>query len=177
MKPPFGSRCLALLPVLLMALVSWRAAAETKAVVVAATENLYARPDETGPVDSQAILGERVVVLESAVGFAKVRTPDGNAAWIPERSLRRGDAPPAEGTKVARVTSNFAHVYGSPSFTAAKPLLSAPVGARTIFLEDEEKSGFSWVRVALPDGRIGFVARPDVAVLPFEEESPSSFPF
>lgn len=146
------------------------------AVVVAGTENLYVRPDETGPIDSQAVLGERVEVLEDAAGFAKVRTADGNVAWIPERSLRRGDAPPVAGAKVARVTSNFAHVYPSPSFTKARPLLSAPVGARMVFLEGEENAGFLWVRVLLPDRRIGFVARPEVALLPVEEKLPLRSP-
>lgn len=151
-------------------------ASPVAAVVVAGTENLYVRPDETGPVDSQAVLGERVEVLEDAAGFAKVRTADGNVAWIPERSLRRGDAPPAAGAMVARVTSNFAHVYVAPSFTKQKPLFSAPVGAKMIFLEGEEKDGFKWVRVALPDGRVGYVAGPDVALLPFEEKLPLRSP-
>ena len=146
------------------------------AVVTAAIENLYVRPDETGPVDSQAILGDRVEVLEQTAGFARARTADGSTAWIPERSIRRGDVPPAAGATVARVTSNFAHVYSSPSFTRARPLLTALVGAKTIFLEGEEKDGFEWVRVALPDGRIGFIAKPDVALLPFEETPPLRSP-
>jgi beta-lactamase class A len=149
------------------------------AVVVAGTENLYVRPDETGPVDSQAVLGERVEVLEDAAGFARVRTADGNVAWIPERSLRRGQAPPGAGAKVALVTSNFANVYSSPSFTSARPLLIAPVGARmgfSDFLEGKGGEPYSWVRVALPDGRRGFVAARDVAVLPFEESPPLRSP-
>jgi beta-lactamase class A len=152
------------------------------AVVTAAVQDLFTRPDETSPVDDQVILGERVEVLEDAAGFAKVRTAAGETAWIPERSLRRGDAAPTAthaGARGARVTSNFAHVYASPSFTKQKPLLTAPIGARMVFsdfLEGREKEGksggadsYSWVRVALPDGRIGFVAARDVALLPFEE--------
>ena len=152
-------------------------ASPSHAVVTAGIENLYAGPDETGPVDSQAILGERVVVLEQTAGFAKVRTADGNTAWIPERALRRGDLPKPD--RVARVTSNFAHVYSSPSFTAARPLLTAPVGARmgvSHFLEGKGDESYSWVHVALPDGREGYVARPDVALLPFEENPPLRSP-
>ncbi|MFI5182106.1 MAG: serine hydrolase [Thermoanaerobaculia bacterium] len=152
------------------------------AVVTAATEYLHVRPDETSPVDDQVILGERVTVLEDAAGFGKVRTAAGKIAWIPERALRRGDPPPVAGAKLARVTSNFAHIYSSPSFTKARPLLSAPVGARMDFLdflEGKEGESYSWVHVALPDGREGFVAARDVALLPFEEilplESPSSW--
>ncbi|HQR46284.1 MAG TPA: serine hydrolase, partial [Thermoanaerobaculia bacterium] len=150
--------------------------APVPAVVTAATENLYARPDETGPVDSQAILGEPLQALETTAGFARVRTADGNTAWIPERSIRRGAPTPPPTGRVARVTSNFAHVYASPSFTAARPLLTAPVGSRMGFLEREERAGFSWMRVSLPDGRVGFVAQPDVALLPFDETPPLRSP-
>jgi beta-lactamase class A len=135
------------------------------AVVTAAVQDLFTRPDETSSVDDQVILGERVEILEDTAGFARVRTAAGEVAWIPERALRRGDAPAA--AKVARVTSNFAHIYATPSFTKQKPLLTAPVGAQMIFsdfLEGKEDETYSWVRVSLPDGREGFIAARDVEV-------------
>jgi beta-lactamase class A len=164
----------------------------TTAVVVAAVQDLFVRPDETSSVDDQAILGDRVTVLEDAAGFAKVRTTAGEVAWIPERALRRGAGAeaPAKGAKVARVTSNFAHVYASPSFTKQKPLLTAPVGARMEvedFLEGEEGKEptagratdvYSWVRVHLPDWRDGYVSARDVewsaADTPLSKKSSSS---
>jgi beta-lactamase class A len=152
-------------------------APQKTAVVTAAVQDLFMRPDETSPVDDQVILGERVEILEDASGFARVRTAAGEVAWIPERALRRGEAAAPADAKVARVTSNFAHVYGSPSFTAAKPLLSAPVGATLVseeFSEGKESGasdGYSWAKVRLPDGRVGFIARRDVFLLPFEESS------
>jgi beta-lactamase class A len=151
-------------------------ARSSHAVVAAGTENVYVRPDETGPVESQAVLGERVEVLEETAGFSRVRTADGDVGWIPARSLRRGDAPPAAGAMGARVTSNFAHVYGVPSFTVARPLLTAPLGATMVYLDGEKRGGFEWARVALPDGRTGFVARPDVAVSRFDENPPLGSP-
>ena len=146
------------------------------AVVAVAVQDLFVRPDETSSVDDQVILGDRVELLEDAAGFAKVRTAAGEVAWIPERALHRAFPAAATSAKIARVISNFAHVYSSPSFTRSRPLLSVPVGARMIFLEGEEKDGFEWVRVALPDGRIGFVARPDVALSSFEETPPLRSP-
>ena len=148
------------------------------AVVIAPVQDLFTRPDETSSVDDQVILGDRVEVLEDAAGFAKVRTAAGEVAWIPERALRRGDAAAPAGAKVARVTSNFAHVYAAPSFTKQKPLLTAPVGATlgfSDFLEGKEGQAHAWVRVALPDGREGYVAARDVSLLPFKE-TPSSSP-
>ena len=151
------------------------------AVVTAAVQDLYARPDETSSVDDQVILGERVEILEDTAGFARVRTAAGEVAWIPERALRRGEAPAAAGAKVARVTSNFAHIYPTPSFTEQKPLLTVPVGATMSFLDflegkEKEDAGFSWVRVSLPDGREGFVAARDVVLLPFSENLPLRSP-
>ncbi len=158
------------------------------AVVVTAVQDLFVRPDETSSVDDQAILGDRVAVLESAAGFARVRTAAGEDVWIPERALRRGEAPaqPAPGSKLAHVTSNFAHVYATPSFTSARPLLTAPVGvtfAVEDFLEGEEGKPaaaghaadvYSWVKVRLPDRRIGFVARRDVTLFTLKENLPLS---
>ncbi|MEO8587642.1 MAG: SH3 domain-containing protein, partial [Acidobacteriota bacterium] len=156
------------------------------AVIVVAVQDLFVRPDETSSVDDQVILGDRVEILEDAAGFAKVRTPAGEVAWIPERALRRGEEPqaPAPGAKIARVTSNFAHVYATPSFTKQKPLLTAPVGAG-MEIEDflEGKEGrphaaappgevYSWVKVRLPDGRTGFVAARDVSLFTFKENLP-----
>jgi beta-lactamase class A len=155
-------------------------APQKTAVVTAAIQDLFMRPDETSPVDDQVILGERVEILEDASGFARVRTAAGEVAWIPERALRRGEAAAPADAKVARVTSNFAHVYASASFTKLKPLLTAPVGATMAFSDSlEGKEGgasetYSWVKVLLPDGRSGWVAARDVSLFPFEESSSSS---
>jgi beta-lactamase class A len=155
-------------------------APQMAAVVVAAVQDLFTRPDETSSVDDQVVLGDRVEILEGAAGFAKVRTAAGEVAWIPERALRRGDAPTAPpGAKVARVTSNFAHVYASPSFTKQKPLLTAPVGTVldfSDFLEGKEGDAYSWIRVWLPDRRSGYIAARDVSLLPFSENPPLRSP-
>jgi beta-lactamase class A len=154
---------------------------------VSAVQDLYVRPDETSSVDDQLILGDRVTVLEDVAGFAKVRTAAGEVAWIPERSIRRstGADAPAKDARVAHVTSNFAHVYTSPSFTKQKPLLTAPIGVMLSedFLEGEEGGTgasrhttgvYSWVRVRLPDARVGWVAARDVSLFTFKENPSSS---
>ncbi len=152
-------------------------AGQKTAVITSPVQDLFTRPDETSSVDDQVILGERVEILEDTAGFARVRTAAGEVAWIPERALRRGEGAAPASARIARVTSNFAHVYASPSFTKQKPLLTVPVGgmmAFSDFLEGKEKetAAYSWVRIVLPDGRAGFVASRDVALLPFEEDLP-----
>jgi beta-lactamase class A len=147
---------------------------ETPAVVVGAVENLYLRPDETSPVDDQVILGESVTVVETTAGFARVRTRSGNAAWIPERALRRGASAPAG--RVARVLSPLAHAYASPDFTEARPLLTAPLGARLELVESVALDGHDWAKVALPDGRVAFVAGADVAIEDADAKRPLASP-
>jgi beta-lactamase class A len=133
-----------------------------RALVAGAVENLYERPDEASPVENQAILGESLEVLETTAGFAKVRSISGSEAWIPERAIRRG----VELTgRVAEVLANTAHVYPSASFTASRPLLTAPLGARASVAETLEAGGHGWVRVTLPDGRAGFLAEADVRIV------------
>jgi len=152
---------LTLVPLGLPRLPAAEAGTAQRALVVGAVENLYERPDETSPVDNQAILGESLDVLETTAGFARVRTTSGAVAWIPERAIRREVE---LGGRVAEVRSNGAHVYATPSFTEARPLLTAPLGSRVAVAETFDRNGHTWVRVALPDSRSGFLAWPDVRV-------------
>lgn len=140
------------------------AAAPTTAVVVAPVENVYLRPDETSPVDDQAILGETVTVLEETAGFARVSGDDGVAGWIPERSLRRGEVP--RGSRLLEVTSPTAHLYREPDVTRSRPLMTAPLGATFGLVEELEREGHPWYRVVLPDGRPAFVARTEAEPIP-----------
>src|SRR5262249_22301299 len=121
-----------------------------RAVVSDGVANLYVRPDETAPVDDQAVLGEDVEILEETAGFARVKTEDGNVAWIPERALRRGVAPRA---RQVEVTSPWAPLYASADFTRSRPLLDAPLGARLAVEDETATEGHRWWRVRLPDGR------------------------
>src|SRR5205085_2346348 len=95
--------------------------------------------------------------------FARVRAEDANAAWIPERALRRGV--PAAARSI-EVTSPWAHVYAAPDFAGTRPLLTAPLGARAAFEEDVAVEGHAWWRVRLPDGRRAFLAKEDAVLAP-----------
>jgi beta-lactamase class A len=153
----------AMLPLLawLLAAAAAPVGVPSSAVVSDPIANLYERPDETSSVDDQAVLGESVDVLEETAGFARVTTADGNTAWIPERSIRRGAA--ASG-RAFEITSPWAHLYATPDFTRERPLLTAPMGARLAVEESVVTEGHGWWRVALPDGRRAFIAKEDVAL-------------
>ncbi len=159
---------------LVAALLGAQSKAPEMAVVIGAVEDLYLRPDVTAPVDDQAVLGEVVQVVESTAGFARVNMASGNVAWIPERAIRRGIA--GENARFAHVTSLSAHVYGSPSFTAARPLLTAPLGSRMRMVRVFEAGGHEWAEVRLPDERAGYVAAADVALRDPEQPFPLGVP-
>ncbi len=144
------------------------AARPATSVVLSAVENVYLRPDETGPVDDQVILGDRLDVVEETAGFTRIRKPEGGMGWLPSRALLRTPAedtvaPETEGG-IAEVLSPWAHVYRDPDFTSARPLLTLPLGARVRVRRELAKGGHEWIEALLPDGRRGFVARPDLEI-------------
>ncbi len=152
-------------PLLLAGLGAAAEAPSATAVVLGAVENIYERPDETSAVDNQAILGESLEVVRQTAGFAQVRTKSGAVGWIPERAIRRrGDheARRDENDRVATIHSPLAHVYVAPSFTSARPLLTAPIGAQLAVDREFSEGGHAWLAVRLPGGRAGYVAAPDV---------------
>ena len=131
------------------------------AVVIVPVANLLTRPEVAAPVDDQAILGDAVETTRTEGRFLFVKTRSGSRGWIEATSVRPGPADPS--AERLEVTSNLAHVYREPSFTASAPLVTAPLGARLGGLRTLEKEGYVWQEVLLPDGRTGFVAGEDVA--------------
>lgn len=124
-------------------------------VAVAPVENLYARPDETSEVWDQAILGERLAIVEETKGFTRVRKPEGSEGWLPSRALVVGTPRDKEAGAgdLAEVSSNTAHVYREPDATSSRPVATLPLGARVAVVRRFEEKNHSWAEVALPDGR------------------------
>jgi cell wall-associated NlpC family hydrolase len=132
------------------------------AVVLPPVVNLFARPDPSSPVVSQATLGTMVTVLDEARGFDLVETPDRYRGWIRSVALRplsgRGAGYPAAGR--AFLVRNFmCQIYRERDVTSASPLTAAPLLSP---LEVTEEAG-DWVRVLLPDGRKGWAQCGDLA--------------
>lgn len=142
------------------------AAAPRPAVVSEGTVDLFARPDATSPVEDQAILGDRIEALEESAGFTRIRSRGGQAGWVFAHSILR-DPPPPAGTPW-EVVSARAHLYRDPSFTTARPLLAAPLGARLDVVGTLTREGHGWAEVRLPDGRRAFAATDDLAPEPKE---------
>jgi len=135
-----------------------------QAVVVVAAENMYAAPDESVEVVSQATLGQVVDVIDTSGTFARVRTPDLYEGWLPRAavSLYADRAAPryARAGRVVEVTSLMAYLYRDADDSTARPRTSAPLATRLEVTADGPGEG--WLTVRLPSGGTAYVQSGDV---------------
>ena len=112
---------------------------------------LYAAPETGSALVSQAILGERVTVLEEQNGFCRVTTEDRYAGWIDARLLApQSDFGDLLSTTIATL---FADVYTYPD-VRSEILTKLTAGTR---IAVDRQSSDDWAAVHLPGGTEGFV--------------------
>jgi len=152
-----------------MMMLALLAANATQAVVVKPVANMYSQPTEDAEVVSQAIYGTTVGLLEEQSGWVKVRTADQYSGWVPVASLRRlgpGEQAYAASVRVTQVESFFANIYREPDATKHQPLATVPFETRLELMDVGDKGGSDkegrWLKVHLPDDRVGWVQRGDV---------------
>jgi cell wall-associated NlpC family hydrolase len=117
-----------------------------------------------GRADTQALLGDRVVVTARSGSWAKVAVPDqptpldarGYPGWLPLAQLTA--RPPAASSATATVVSTTAWLRSDDDQSRAT--LEVSFGTRLPVMS----SSGTTVRVALPDGRVLQVAAAQVAV-------------
>jgi cell wall-associated NlpC family hydrolase len=122
---------------------------------------MYAEPSEQSEVVSQAILGSNVQLLEQKDGWARIQTADKYTGWMPLTSLR-ADRAYADGGRIAEVQSLFAHLYREPDVTRRAPLLTVPFETKLEVIADQPDN-LRWLQVRLPDERVAWVQRGDLA--------------
>jgi cell wall-associated NlpC family hydrolase len=135
-----------------------------RGVVLPPVVNMYALPSATAAVVSQATLGTRVQALRRRAGWTLAETPDRYRGWIRSAALRadRRDQPLAE------VANLFANIYAGRDVTARAPIAVLPLMSRVeviggrVGVPRAVDGSEQWVRVRLPDGRIGWAQRRDV---------------
>ena len=131
--------------------------------------NMYSKADLNSDVVSQAIYGTRIEILETAPGWARIKTPDDYEGWMPDTFFMAppGDHPiyAAQG-KVAEVSSLFANLYREPDVTQHEPVLTVPFEARLEVTAEPRDNGGRWIRVGLVDGGLVWVQRGDVTLEP-----------
>jgi len=133
-------------------------------VVVVPVANMYSSATEDTDVVSQAILGSHVVILELQNDWAKVRTDDQYAGWMPVSTLQKreaGHAYPAPGHAV-QVESLFANLYRETDVTEHRPVITVPFESRLEVIGQGTGADARWLQVSLPDGRSAWVQRSDV---------------
>jgi gamma-D-glutamyl-L-lysine dipeptidyl-peptidase len=142
-----------------IAVLALFAAALPNAAVLRPVANMYSKPSLDADVVSQAVFGANVALLEQRDGWARVRTADEYAGWIPMGDLRPG--PPYAADRFAEVSSLFAQVYREADTTRHAPLVTLPFEAR---LEPVAMpaGGTRWTEVRLPGGNLGWIQTADI---------------
>jgi len=122
--------------------------------------NLRKQPLHASELVSQAILGTPVMILKRNDSWLLIKTPDNYIAWTEESSVKQMDGSEmAVWKKTARVIyrENTGWLYDAPSDKSG--VVGDLVGGSII-----EKTGESseYMKIALPDGRQGFVEKQKV---------------
>jgi cell wall-associated NlpC family hydrolase len=128
--------------------------------------SMRAEPNGSSEQISQAIMGDRIEILEEQGEFALARTPDAYEGWILRQHLRDGtpedpflaplDSP--EGSRRYRITAPLAEVVKAPSNAfdlRTKLVLGTPVQ----ILSGSKPRLEAYARVLLVDGSQGYVRR------------------
>jgi hypothetical protein len=153
------------------------------ALVNRAVTDLRREPDNGAERVSQALLGEAVRVLETQEGWAHVRLRhDGYLGWIHTAALYRCDAATVDAYHAACgaiVQTAGTTVYASEDVVGGQRMLGRlPFGVSVPLYDKPDAlasadasaraSGFpaaGWIRVRLPDGRLGWVKGTDLLPL------------
>ena len=134
-------------------------------VVVVPVANMYSSASEQTDVVSQALLGNRVVVLEARGEWAKVRTSDQYAGWMLGSELRKVNGAGAA-ARVVQVESLFANLYQEADVTMHRPVLTVPFESRLEVESEGPGDDAGWLKVRLPDGRDAWIQSSDVIAEP-----------
>lgn len=128
-----------------------------EAVVKSGGINVRSGPGTSYDIVGNAATQARLPVLETFGQWVKVQLPDGKAGWVAGWlvDVRQSAQTPAQSTPAAReaVVQKTVNVRSGPG-TSNSLVGSAAVGAK---LPVVETSG-DWVKVRLPDNKIGWVA-------------------
>jgi SH3-like domain-containing protein len=113
---------------------------------------------------SQAIFSEPVSIIEETDGWAKIKVGvEGYEGWARKETLCQRQTPfPGNGALVAKVDRPAAHVYTKQD-TVYGPLLTLPFESKLEVVEPTQESNSRWLKVALPDGREGYIQRGDIS--------------
>jgi len=147
-----------------LAAIAIVASAATRATVIHPVANMYSQPSAESDVVSQAIYGANVDLIEQNGAWAHIRTADDCAGWALLSALRVGRSYATQG-RVAEVQNLSARLYRETDVGKHAPLVTVPFATRLEVLQaiTEPAEKTRWFHVRLPDERLEWVQRGDVA--------------
>jgi hypothetical protein len=126
--------------------------------------NIYLQPEEDTEIDSQAIYGSVVTIIDQMNDWSKIKTVDGVEGWVPSAQLITN--PSYENSDCLRpVKSLFAHIYRVTDTTPYPPLLTVPYGSK-VKLDEPVDTGERWVSMELISGEKVWIQRGDIDFTP-----------
>jgi len=126
--------------------------------------NIYCHPKEGTEINSQAIYGSVVKIIDHNNDWSKIRTIDGVEGWVLSYQLIAN--PSYESSDHLRPTKSlFAHIYRVTDTTPHPPLLTLPYGSK-VKLDDTIDSGKRWVSIELLSGEKVWIQRGDIDFSP-----------
>jgi hypothetical protein len=127
----------------------------TKALVTISVANIRSNPKHSAELATQALMGTPLNVLKESDGWFLVQTPDGYLSWVDRAGIHLLSPDDLEGWHVKPkvvYTELNGHVWNSPN---QEEMVSDVVAGDILTLEGENGND---LKVALPDGRIGFIS-------------------
>lgn len=117
------------------------------------------QPTYESKVISQAIFAEKIVVKKRLEDWTYIVTSDHYSGWVPASSFIELSEPYEVSLKISRLK---AHIYKVKDIEYG-PLITLPYGSELQILEDMDSR---WLKIALVDGREGYIQKGDVAPEP-----------
>lgn len=136
----------------------------TSALINAPVLNIYLQPEKDTEVDSQAIYGSAVAVVDQKNDWSKIKTVDGVEGWVQSAQLTTNPSY-EDSVDVRPIKSLFAHIYCVTDTSPRPPLLTLPYGSK-VKLNKPVDTGERWVLIELVTGEQAWIQRGDIDFAP-----------
>ena len=124
--------------------------------------NIYCDPEEDTSVNSQAIYGSVVEIIEKLDPWLKVKTSDGTLGWVKTWQVTNNIAFETD-PQLVSVKSLFAHIYRTNDTVPFPPLLTLPYGSKVKLKKYKEKR---WLQAELISGEKVWIQNGDFDFFP-----------
>lgn len=126
---------------------------------------MHIEPDEMAEVDSQAIYGTQVEVIQKKRNWIHIRTPDQYSGWVQETCIETTNQTYPSTSNIAQVKTLFAHVYWVDDTSSHPPIITLPFESK-VEVSQTETFCERWIHVRLLDGKLGWMQRGDLIFNP-----------